>query len=328
MPYQHLTPIERGRLKALFDEGKNQSFIAKALGRHRSSICRELRRNNAYEKGYVPERAQNRYERVRKESVKQRQLDHLPLWNYLFERLSEKLSPEQVADRIELEYPDDPKMRISYETTYRALYSDERLRVLITQLRQARPKRRKRGMGKSRRGPTIPNRVSIEERPQHVANRLELGHWEGDTVIGKNQRGAIVTLVERKSLFLSACPVSSRNATEVGQAIVDTMNELPARGVKTITFDNGTEFAAHEKITAELGTPIYFAHTYSSNERARNENTNGLLRQYLPKGSSFEHLTRAQVEDIVNELNNRPRKTLGYRTPHEVFHNLGVALRV
>ena len=106
------------------------------------------------------------------------------------------------------------------------------------------------------------------------------------------------------------------------------MNELPARGVKTITFDNGMEFAAHEKITGQLGTPIYFAYTYSSNERARNENTNGLLRQYLPKGTSFEHLTRKQIEGIVNELNNRPGKTLGYRTPYEVFHNLGVALRV
>jgi IS30 family transposase len=328
MSYQHLTPIERGKLKALLDQGKSQSFIAEAIGRHRSSICRELKRNDADKKGYAPERAQKRYARVRKECVKQRHVDHLPLWNYLFEKLSEKFSPEQVADRIELEYPDDPKMRISYETIYRALYSDERLRVLIAQLRQARPKRRKRGMGKSRRGPSIPNRVSIEERPKQVGNRMELGHWEGDTIIGKNQRGAIVTLVERKSLFLSACPVSSKSATEVAQAIVDTMNELPARGVKTITFDNGTEFAAHEKISAELGTPIYFAHTYSSNERARNENTNGLLRQYLPKGSSFEHLTTTHVESIVNELNNRPRKTLGYRTPYEVFHNLGVALRV
>lgn len=328
MSYHHLTPIERGKLKALLDEGKSQSFIAGALGRHRSSICRELKRNDACKKGYAPERAQKRYERERKECVRQRRLNHLPLWNYLFEKLSEKFSPDEVADRIRLECPDDPKMRISHETIYRALYSDERLRVLIVELRQARPKRRKRGMGKSRRGPSIPNRVSIEERPKHIDNRQELGHWEGDTVIGKNQRGAVVTLVERKSLFLSACPVSSKNATEVAQAIVGTMNELPARGVKTITFDNGTEFAAHEKITEELGTPVYFAHTYSSNERARNENTNGLLRQYLPKGTSFEHLTRAQVEDIVNELNNRPRKTLGYRTPYEVFHNLGVALRV
>jgi IS30 family transposase len=255
-------------------------------------------------------------------------MDHLPLWKYVYEKLSEKVSPDEVAVRIALEYPEDLQMRVSYETIYRALYSDERLRVLIVQLRQARPKRRKRGMGKTRRGPSIPNRVSIEKRPKHVDNRLELGHWEGDTIIGKNQKGAVVTLVERKSLFLSACPVASRNAKEVAQAIVDTMNELPARGVKTLTFDNGTEFAAHEQITAELGTPVYFAHTYSSNERARNENTNGLLRQYLPKGSSFEHLTRAQVEAIVNELNNRPRKTLGYRTPYEVFHNLGVALRV
>lgn len=326
MSYHHLTPFERGKLKALHDEGKSQAFIAQALGRDRSCIYRELKRNHADKKGYDPERAQRRYEQVRKECVKHRKIDLLALWNYLFEKLSENWSPEQVAHRIRLEYPEDPQMRISYETIYRALYSDERLRVLIAHLRQARPKRRKHGMGKNRRGPSIPNRISIEERPKHIEDRLELGHWEGDTVIGKNHRGAIVTLVERKSLYLSACPVSSKNAYEVAQAIMDTMNELPAKGVKTVTFDNGTEFAAHEKITKELGTPIYFAHPYSSNERARNENTNGLLRQYLPKGTSFEHLDNSNVEAIVYELNNRPRKTLGYRTPHEVFYNLPVAL--
>lgn len=326
MPYQHLTSFERGTLHALLEQGKSQAFIAEALGRHRTCIYRELKRNDAFKKGYAPERAHKRYVRERKQCVKQRRIAHLPLWNYVFEKVSEKWSPEQVADRIKLEYPDDPMMRISYETIYHALYSDERLRILIAHLRQARPKRRKRGTGKNRRGPSIPNRVSIEERPKHVEDRRELGHWEGDTVIGKNQRGAVVTLVERKSLYLSACPVSSKNANVVAQAIMDTMNELPARGVKTVTVDNGTEFAAHQTITKELGTPIYFAHTYSSNERARNENTNGLLRQYLPKGTSFEHLDKPQIDSIVNELNNRPRKTLGYRTPYEVFHNLDVAL--
>lgn len=327
MPYHHFTPMERGMIKALIDEGKSQTFIAKTLGRHRSSIQREFKRNGATRKGYDPNRAQRRYEQVRKECVRTWRLAYLPLWNYIFEKLSEKYSPEQVAHRIALEYPDDPRMRISHETIYRAIYGDERLYVLRKDLRQARPKRRKRGMGKTRRGPCIPNRVAIDERPEHIDARQELGHWEGDTVLGKNQRHAVVTLVERKSLFLSACHVTSKNAQEVARAIVETMNELPARGVKTITFDNGTEFAAHELIFRQLGTPIYFAHPYCSNERARNENTNGLLRQYLPKGTSFENLSKEKLEDIVHELNHRPRKTLGYRTPHEVFHGLGVALR-
>jgi transposase, IS30 family len=326
MPYHHLTPFERGKLHALVEQGKSQAFIGRALGRARSSISRELKRNDAFKKGYDPERAQKRYTRERKQCVKPSRMEHLPLWNYVFDKLSANWSPEQIAERIELEYPGDPMMRISYETIYRALYSDERLRVLIPHLRQARPKRRKRGMGKNRRGSSILNRVSIEERPKHVEERLEVGHWEGDTVIGKNQRGAIVTLVERKSLYLCARPVASKNANVVAQAIMDAMNELPARGVKTVTFDNGTEFAAHQTIANELGIAIYFAHAYASNERARNENTNGLLRQYLPKGTSFEQLDKSQIDYIVNELNNRPRKTLGYRTPHEVFHNRDVAL--
>lgn len=326
MPYHHLTPFERGTLHALVAQGKSMAFIARALGRHRGTVYRELKRNEAFKKGYDPERAQKHYSQQRKQCVKPPRLLHLPLWNYLFDKLSANWSPEQIAHRIELEYPDEPKMRISYETIYRALYSDERLRCLIPRLRQARPKRRKRGMGKNRRGPAIPHRVSIEERPKHVEDRLELGHWEGDTVIGKNQRGAIVTLLERTSLYLAAELVPSKKAQQVAQAIIDTMSELPARAVKSVTFDNGTEFADHKTITENLGTPIYFAHPYASNERARNENTNGLLRQYLPKGTSFEHLDNTKINHIVKELNARPRKTLGYRTPHEVFHNQKVAL--
>lgn len=326
MPYHHLTPFERGTLHALFEQGNSAAFIGKVLGRHRSTISRELKRNEAFKKGYDPGRAQKRYAQERTQCMKPSRLAHLPLWNYVFDKLSANWSPEQTAHRIALEYPNEPRMRISHETIYRALYSDERLRCLNPHLRHARPKRRKRAMAKKRRGPGIPNRVSIEERPKHIEQRLELGHWEGDTVMGKNQTGAIVTLVERASLYLSASLVPSKKASLVAQTIINTMNELPARAVKTITFDNGTEFAAHQTITENLGTPIYFAHAYCSNERARNENTNGLLRQYLPKGSSFEHLRKNQIDHIVDELNNRPRKTLGYRTPYEVFHNRTVAL--
>ena len=326
MSYNHFSEIERGKIKALLDEGKSRAFIAAVLGRHPSSIGRELKRNNADEKKYDPERAQKRYKRVRQECVKTRRLDHQPLWEYLYRKLAQSCSPDQIAQRIKLAFPDNPMMRISHETIYRAIYNDQRFHPLIARLRQARPKRRPRGMGKSRRGPGLSNRVSIEQRPKHVEDRLELGHWEGDTVIGKNQRGAVVTLVERKSLYLLPRLVPSKHACEVAQAIIDAMNELPAKAAKTVTFDNGTEFAAHERMAEELRIAVYFAHTYCSNERARNENTNGLLRQYFPKGSSFEHLTQSQIQDVANELNNRPRKTLGYRTPHEVFYGLPVAL--
>jgi len=257
-------------------------------------------------------------------------LDYPPLRRYVFAEGSRAWSPEQLAGRLRVDYPHDGRMHVSPETIYRTVYRDEKLgRVLIPQLRQARKTRRKKGMGRTSRNPiAIPNRVSIEQRPEEVQTRLRYGDWEGDTVLGSNQRGAIATLVERKSLFLAAARVHSKQAQEVAEAIVWALSKAPPHCLKTITFDNGTEFARHENISNALKTQIYFAHAYSSNERARNENTNGLLRQYLPKGTSFENLTQQQLDTIIYELNDRPRKSLGYRTPKELFLEACVALEV
>ena len=305
-------------------------MIGRTLGRNRSTIGRELARNGGEKQEYCAERAQNRYHEMRKDCVRTKSLDYPPLRRYLFEEGSRAWSPEQVAGRLRLEYPHDSRMHVSPETIYRAIYSDDGLgRVLIPQLRQARKKRRMKGMGKNARNPiALQNRVSIEKRPEVVQQRARYGDWEGDTVIGGNQRGVIATLVERKSLFLRAAHVDSKNADDVAQAITEALIDLPLHCLKTITFDNGTEFARHEDIARMLGIDVYFAHPYASNERARNENTNGLLRQYLPKGTSFENLTYRQLDTIVYELNNRPRKSLGYRTPQELFQKAAVALEV
>ena len=330
MPYHHLTPFERGQIQALLKQGVNRSAIGRSLNRDRSTIVRELARNATFKNGYCPEQAQRRYHEMRKECVRTKRLDYPPLRRFLLEEGSRAWSPEQVAGRLRLQYPNDDKMHVSPETIYRAIYNDEKLgRVLIPHLRQSRKKRRKKGMGKNSRNPiAIQNRISIEQRPQEVQQRLRCGDWEGDTVIGANHHGVIATLVERKTLLLQAVRVDSKNADDVAQAIINTLGDLPSHCLKTITFDNGTEFARHEKIAVKLGTQIYFAHPYCSNERARNENTNGLLRQYLPKGTSFEHLSQQQLDAIVFELNNRPRKSLGYRTPQELFHEASVALEV
>jgi transposase, IS30 family len=330
MPYHHLTPIERGQIEALFHQGKSRAAIGRLLGRHRSSIGRELSRNGVPRKPYFPGPAQERYRGVRKECVRTKRLDYPPLRKYLFVEGSRAWSPEQVAGRLRVDYPHDGRMHVSPETIYRTIYRDEKLgRVLIPQLRQARKVRRKKGMGKHSRNPIpIPNRVSIEQRPEEVQRRERYGDWEGDTVIGSNHRSVIATLVERKSLLLCAARVGSKQAEAVAQAITDALRVLPSPWRKTVTFDNGTEFARHENITQALGADIYFAHPYASNERARNENTNGLLRQYLPKGTSFENLTQQQLNAIVQELNDRPRKSLGYRTPKELFQNACVALEV
>jgi IS30 family transposase len=328
MPYHHLTSIERGAIHALLTEGKSKAAIARIMGRDRSTIGRELTRNTA--KGYCPHQAQKRYQEIRKECVRTKRLDYAPLRRYLFSEGSRAWSPEQIAGRLRVEYPHDGRMHVSPETIYRAIYSDEGLgRALIPQLRQSRKHRRKKGTGKHSRNPIkIPGRVSIEQRPAEVDQRARYGDWEGDTIIGGNLRGAVATLVERKSLFLRAAHVGSRNAQEVAHGITRVLSDVPAHCLKTITFDNGTEFARHEQIAHVLGADIYFAHPYSSNERARNENTNGLLRQYLPKGSSFENLAQQKLDTIVYEINNRPRKSLQYRTPQEVFQRACVALAV
>ncbi len=184
---------------------------------------------------------------------------------------------------------------------------------------QARPKRRKRGQGKTRRGPLIPNRVSIAERPAIVEQRSEVGHWEGDLVVGKNQDGFILTLVERVSRILQAVKTATKRPREVSRAIIDALLDRPRSWVRTLTFDNGTEFREHEAIANELGVAVYFADPYSPYQRGSNEQVNGLLRRHLPKGTSFKDFTQAQLDVIVESINNRPRKCLGYRTPNEVF---------
>lgn len=318
MSYTHLTPTERGQIQALHQERKSMRYIADRMGRHISTISREVRRNRT-PRGYNAQRAQRCYCQRRQSCRPAKRLAYLRLWHYLIDKIVGGWTPEQVAGRLPIEYPDDPRMRISHEAIYQAIYSDPRLRFLIKSLPQARPKRRKRGQGKSRRGPTIPNRVGIEQRPSVVDQRSRFGDWEGDTVVGAHQQGYLVTLAERRSRLLLSRWVQTKQAHGVASAIIDVLQELPISWLRTITFDNGTEFTRHEDMARVLPVEIYFAAPYSSYQRGTNENTNGLIRRYLPKGTSFSHLTQHRLDQIVEEINNRPRKCLGYRTPNEVF---------
>ena len=319
MSYRHFTAFERGQIQALLQEGKSVNAIGRALGRHPSSISREIRRN-AHKGQYLAEQAQQRYGERRRECRPPLKLEYRPLWDYIHRKLPLCWSPETISGRLRVEYPDDSRMHISHEALYQALYRDPRLRPLIVYLRQGRPKRRKRGQSKTARL-VIPNRVPIYERPPEVESRTRFGDWEGDLVLGKNQRGAILTLVGRKSRMLLARKVESKQSQQVIAAAIAALEGLPASWARTVTFDNGTEFYHHEKITQELGIPVYFAEPYAAYQRGTCENTNGLLRQYFPKATSFEHLDQTHLDSIVEEINNRPRKTLGYRTPKEVLQN-------
>jgi IS30 family transposase len=320
--------MERGQIQILYSQGWSLRAIARRLGRSPSTISRELKRNAADAQTYDPLRAQARYVRARKECRRSRSLDHPPLRRYVIDKLVQAWSPEQIGGRLWLDFPGQPRMRISPETIYRSLYADETIgRIGIGSLRQRRPRRRKRGERRPVR-PIIPNRVGIQARPPEVDALSRFGDWEGDLVIGAQQRGAVLTLVERKSMVLRARALPSRHAAPVSQAVIEALHDLPAAWLKTITFDNGSEFAHHERITQELGPSIYFANPYAAHERGRNENTNGLLRQYLPKGQPLDTLAQDQLERILKEMNNRPRKKLGYRSPNEVCSANSVALTV
>lgn len=318
MPSTHITSIERGEISAYLQSGLSKAQIGCRLGRDRSSIGREISRNSV--KGvYEPQRAQALYHKRRNECRPRRKLDHMPLRRYLYDRITSGWTPETVAGCLPMEFPDDPRMRISHEAIYQGIYRDERMHFLIKALPQARPKRRKRGQGKTRRGPSIPDRVGIEHRPQEVNERTRYGDWEGDLIVGAGQSGYALTLVERKSRLTMTRKLESKNSEQVADAIIDAFMDIPPSWIKTITFDNGTEFACHGRIARETGADIYFATPYSSYQRGTNENTNGLIRRFLPKKMSFENITQERMNLIEEELNNRPRKKLGFHSPIDVF---------
>ena len=322
MPGRHLTLVERVKIQTYREQEMSPTRIALNLGRSVTTIRRELERNRTA-RGYDAEQAQHMYTQRRQPCRPANKLDYEPLRTYVIEKIrDQEWTPEQVAGRLPGDCPDDPRMRVSHEAIYQAIYAQDSLRFLIAFLPQARPKRRKRGQGKTRRGPSIPNRVGIDQRPKEVDSRTTHGHWEGDTVMGKNNDGFIVTLVERTSRLLYAVKTQTKQACEVAQAVIETLLDCPASWLKTLTFDNGTEFAHHERIAEALPLDVYFADPYASYQRGTNENTNGLIRRYLPKGSSFVALTQRQLDSIVEQINNRPRKCLGYRTPNEVFQQL------
>lgn len=327
--YTHLTEIERYQMYALRSEGFFQSEIAKELKRSPSTISREINRNKG-ERGWRPNQAQakadDRLSRRGSSNVKK---VSSASWNYAKENLvSEQWSPEQIAGRLALEGLET----MSHETIYQRILEDKNAGGdLHTHLRCKKQRKKRYGSTKSARG-SIPNRVGIEHRPASVETRNRIGHWEGDTIIGTHTKGAvIVSMVERKSRF--TCLVKAKNKTteEVIKCIKKEM-QLLAKHVTTITFDNGKEFSQHDELSKSLGASIYFARPYHSWERGLNENTNGLVRQYCPKKTSFDKITDEEVQRVARKLNNRPRKCLNYYTPFEIFSksltDKGVALRI
>jgi IS30 family transposase len=315
--YTQLDHEQRYQISGLHKAGWNQTQIAEEMGVHKSTISREFSRNKG-RRGWRPKQAQSMRDERKQACVNGKQFSPNE-WAEVERLTREDLSPEQVANRLELE----GSLLISPETIYLRIYADKRNGGDLHQhLRSQKPRRKRYASGQERRG-TIKNRVSIEDRPDIVAQKTRIGDWEGDTVIGKNHKGGLVTLAERKSRYVLAGHIRSKHAAVV-TAMTTRLLRLYKEKCHTITFDNGKEFAEHELMAAYLKADIYFAHPYSSWERGLNENSNGLLRQYFPKGMDLTEITAEQVQMAVDRLNHRPRKVLGFKTPHEVFFGVEV----
>jgi len=316
--YTQLTEHQRYQIYALMKAGHHQNETAAVLGVHKSTISRELRRNRGL-RGYRPRQAQ-RLAQARREGRFRHRIP-AALWRRVETRLRDEWSPAQIADWLCRR----EGRSLSHEWIYQFIYRDKADGGDLYRYLRCQKQRKKRYGSYQRRGALV-NTVSIDKRPAIVDRKVRIGDWEIDTVIGKGRRQALVTLTERKSMYTLIKHVKRRTAEAVRQAVLQLLSKIQHK-VHTITSDNGKEFAEHETIAKALKARFYFAHPYASWERGLNENINGLIRQYFPKKMDFSTITPKQVNVVIKKLNHRPRKTLGSRTPHEVFFNINVALQ-
>ena len=321
MSYVQLTSEERYVIYHLKLFKLSLREIARRLGRHHSTISRELKRNGPDVPTWVywHEAAHGKALKRRKQPRHQRRLSHGPLVEYVQQGLHDDWSPDVISARLKMDHPEDSRMRISIETVYRWVYRDAASGgQLFTFLCRCHKKRRRQHRYGTGRG-LIPGRISIDERPDLVATRQRFGDWEGDTVEGTKGSGHITTHVERKSRYLIAARLNNKTAKATARAITGAFKRIPKTLRHTLTLDNGKEFARFKEIEKNTGLVVYFADPYSAWQRGTNENTNGLLRRYFPKGADFRNVTDEMLASVVKKLNHRPRKCLAYRTPHEVF---------
>jgi IS30 family transposase len=312
--YKQLTQEQRYQIYALRKEGLSQGDIARNLEVDKSTISREIKRNTGH-KGY---RAKQAHEKATQRHIKKPKAIRLTeaIKGLIEEQLcSVESSPEQISGWLKVKH----QLSISHETIYQYLIANRAQGgELYLHLRHKHKKYRKRYGSTDRRG-QITGRVSIDERPSIVGEKIRIGDFEGDLIIGKNHQGALATLVDRHSKFSLIAKVPNKSANNASEVIIDMLHPIKEH-LHTITFDNGKEFAYHQFIADTLAVNVYFAHPYHSWERGLNEHTNGLIRQYFPKGSSLEDVTAEQVMAVQDKLNHRPRKILGFKTPFEVFY--------
>ena len=311
MNYSHLSQDERYQIHILKKAGHDQSQIAVVMNRSKATISRELTRNRGL-RGYQPAQA-HRLSVARMRATDNGRRIASETWAFAEEKLRALWSPEQICGYLK-------KQRlpsVSHESLYQRIYADKRAGGTLHASLRCQKARKKRYGSRERRG-TIPNQVSIEQRPSIVDTRYRFGDWEGDLVIGAGQQQALVTLNERTSRYTLIGHVVRKTAQAVADTIVSLLTPF-ADWVHTLTTDNGREFSQHERIAKSVNADFYFAHPYCSWERGANENMNGLIRQFFPKKMRFDKITEHHIAAAVDSLNHRPRKCLGFKTPHEVF---------
>jgi IS30 family transposase len=321
--YKRLSFQERVIIETLLGENKTKSFISERLKRARSTITREI--NKWVQNPGETYNAELAHWNAEDDYLNKRNKDKIGTYKslkfYVYKGLLNDWSPEQISGRIKDDYPYDPIMSISHEAIYMHIYSHPQARLnrkLIALLPYHKSRRRKVDQSKKIKT-RIKDQTSIEQRPIHIEDMLEIGHWEGDLMIGVGQKSAIGTLVERKARFTYIIKLKNRCSATVVNGFSKELNNLESMFKKTMTYDNGMEMAYHKILTKNTGIQVYFAHPYSSWERGTNENTNGLIRRYFPKGTDFNNVTESQLKIVQEKLNNRPRKVLGFKTPNEIM---------
>lgn len=333
--YRRLSGREREEISRGLAVGEKQRNIARRLGRNPGTISREITRNcgNGGYRAYTAGQRAERTASSRKEG-KRRILQGARLRAYVLSGLRKQWSPREIVKRIKVEYPQDTTMCISHEAIYQYIYVLPRGNLkqgLIQDLRQERKYRRKQGDQQGKFEETrgkIADMLSIEERPAEVADRTIPGHWEGDLMMGKYKRTALGTLVERTTRYtLLVLLGENKDALSVRRAYARALKSVPAELAKTLTYDQGKEMSEHKQFTIDTGIQVYFAHPGSPWERGTNENTNGLIRQYFPKGTEFDKISTREIKRVQRRLNDRPRAALNFYKPDEVFNKL-VALKV
>jgi len=310
-PYTHLALEQRYQIAALLKEKVPQTRIAQIVGVHKSTISREISRNRTTW-GYFAAQAHRLalHQRLDKSC---RHIDK-QTWALVEDRLRcEQWSPQQISAWLARERG----LKVSHESIYRYVRANKAAGGSLHRHLRCRKRYRKRYASPPRTGPIV-GRTSLDERPAVVDRRLRLGDWEADTIVGKPGKSVIVSLVERRSRLTRLAKAARRTAAEVQSAILRVLGPL-ADHVHTVTCDNGSEFARHASLSSSLKAQFFFAHPYASWERGLNENTNGLVRQYFPKRTDLSHITDEEIQTVMDKLNTRPRKTLGYRTPNEAF---------